>query len=337
MEKQQLISELKSAVSSGSLSKTEVLQALAINENNTQVLNDNDSVVKKLSLPEIFYYIGGLIILIGLIILVEQNWSTFTYSSKVFITFGMGLAFFISAILLSKIENLKKLGLIFYVLSAILIPFGYFVMFVDKINPQNVDFYNTLIPFLCFLQFGITQFVSKNNVFTLFNTVFGTWFFFGLTNNMTNNNPSNFSETFHLYQIMLVGVSYVLIGYFLTNKKRLFGNWLNSFGILGILGSGFALNVMASGISGSQASPVWIVLYPFIVGATIISSVYIKNSAFLFMGTIFLIAYIIRITAQHFSNTLGWPFALIIMGIAIIGLGYFALQLNLKYIKKLGN
>ena len=331
MDKKQLIAELKSAISSGNLSKTEVLHALSVENTSTETAKD--SVIKRMNLSEIFYYIGGIIVLIGLVVLVAQNWNKFAYAMRVFITFGMGLAFFISAVLLSKTDYLRKLGIVFYFISAILIPFGYFVMFIDRINSQNIDFYNTLIPLLCLLQFGITQFVLKNDIFTLFNTIFGTWLFFGLTNNMINNNVSNFGDNFHLYQIMLVGISYVLIGYYLSNKGRLFAGWLNSFGAIGILGSGFVLNVMASSDYNPTASALWIFLYPVMLAAAIISSVYLKNSAFLFVGTICLIGYIIRITAQHFSDTLGWPFALIVMGIAIMGLGYLALHLNKKYIK----
>jgi uncharacterized integral membrane protein len=104
MEKQQLITELKSAISSGALSKVEILQALSVE--NTDTVGTGNTIIKRLNLSEVFYYIGGIIILIGLIVLVNQNWDSFTYPLRVFITFGMGLAFFISAILLSKISAL---------------------------------------------------------------------------------------------------------------------------------------------------------------------------------------------------------------------------------------
>jgi uncharacterized membrane protein YczE len=48
---------------------------------------------------------------------------------------------------------------------------------------------------------------------------------------------------------------------------------------------------------------------------------------------LFLVAYLIRITAQYFSNITGWPIALIFIGIVIIGLGYLAIYINKKYIK----
>lgn len=330
MEKQQLVEELKTAVSNGSLSKKEILQALSIDSLASEKEN---TIINRLNLSEVFYYIGGIIVLVGVIVLVAQNWDSFSYAMRVFVTFGIGLAFFISAILLSQTDSLKKIGSALFLISGVLIPYGYFVIFDDKINYQTLNFYNTVIPFMCLAQFSITQFVLKKDIFTLFNTVFGTWLFFGLSNHLISNSTSSFSSNFHLYQVMLVGISYVLIGYYLNNKGKLFANSLNFWGVAGILGSGFVLNVMASSTYGPEASIVWVVLYPLMLAGAIISSVYLKNSAFLFVGTFCLVGYIIRITAQHFSDTLGWPFALIVMGVAIMGLGYLAFYLNKKYIK----
>jgi uncharacterized membrane protein len=332
MEKQQLIAELKSSIDQGQISKNEILQILSIPA--VAVNSSEDTVIKRMSLSQIFYYIGGIIVVIGLIVLMSQNWANFSYVMKVLVTFGVGLAFFISATLLAKIDQVKKLSTVFYFISGILIPFGYFVIFKDNINSSNVFLYNTLISFLCLLQFGLTQYVLRKDIFTIFNTIFATWFFVGLSNNLISNNPGKFSETFHLYQTFLVGLSYVLVGYHLKTQGRLFANLLDGFGILGLLGSGFALNLMASSTYGATASVVWILVYPVLLIASIISSVYLKSSSFLFIGTLFLIAYIIRLTSQYFSDTLGWPLVLILMGLVIMALGYLAFHLNKKYIKQ---
>lgn len=322
MEKQKLISELKSAISQGQITKDEILKEFS-----------SDSVIKRLNLSEVFYYIGGVIVLLGLIVLIGQNWVSFSYGLQILVTFGVGLAFFISASLLQKTEQVKNLSTVFYFLSGALIPFGYFVIFKDSISDSTFDFYNTLIPFLCLLQFGLTQFVLKKDVFTIFNTIFATWFFFSLSNHLMDANPDRFNANFHSYQIILVGISYTLIAYYLKVKGRLFSNWLNLLGTLGILGVGFHLNFLASGFYGPEASVIWLILYPLMLIASIVSSIYLKNSAFLFVGTLFLIAYLMRITGQYFSAVLGWPIALIVMGIVIMVLGYLAFHLNKKYIK----
>ncbi len=333
MEKQQLINEIKLAISNGIITTNEISSVLSVPE--IIVPEKTDSIVKRLNLSEIFYYIGGIIVLIGIVILVGQNWRKFTYPIRVFTTFGMGIIFFISAILLTETELLKKISSALFLISAILIPFGYFVVLADNITRYNINFYNTLIPFLCLLQFGAVQFAMKKDIFTLFNTIFATWLFFGLTNIMITHNPTNFNINFHLYRVMLVGISYMLVGYYLKIKVGLFSGWLNTFGVMGIMIPGFILNVMAASKYGPDASVIWIFLYPLMIIISIISSVYIKNSALLFVGTLSLIAYIIRVTAQNFADTIGWPIVLIFLGIVVMGLGYIAFYLNKKYIKVL--
>jgi len=332
MEKQQLINELREAVLSGNLSKNEVIEALSIDNIGT------NSIVKRLNLSEVFYYIGGIIVLIGLIILVGQNWDSFNYVTKVSATFGMGLAFFISAIALLKTESLKKLGTVFFFISAVLVPFGYFIMFWDKINSSNIDFYNSLVPFLCLLQFGIAQFALKKDIFTFFNTIFATWLFFGFTNNLISENSSNFNQNFHLYRVILVGISYASIGYYLKLKGRLFSGLLNTLGVACVLGAGFVLNVMAASsgtYGGPEASFIWVLLYPIMIVGAILSSVWLKNSALLFIGTLSLIGYIIRVMSQHFADTMGGALLLIVIGGVVMGLGYLAFHLNKKYIKNI--
>ncbi|MEI6528434.1 MAG: DUF2157 domain-containing protein [bacterium] len=338
MDKENLLKEIKSAIETGLISTSD-LEAVSFQTRGSLTSNEDNTVVKKLGLSEVFYFIGGLVVLIGLIILVAQNWQSFPLALKVLITLGMGIGFYVSAFLLSKTENLNKLGVIFYFLSAVLIPFGYFVLFADQVNASNATFFDILVPALCLLQFGITQMVTRKNIFTLFNVVFCTWLFFAITNPMIN---ASFGETFQLYRAFFVGITYLFIGYFLKMSGRMFSGYLNFFGTVAVLGSGFILNVMASPagnacigcVGAPQASAIWTLLYPILVVATIILGVTkIKSSSFLFVGTIAMIAYIIRITGQYFTDTIGWPIALIFLGIVIMGLGYLAFYLNQKYIK----
>ncbi len=331
MDKDKILSELKLAVGSGLISKSEVNNIVG----DTRVI-ETSSVVKRLGISEIFYLIGGIIVLIGLIILVAQNWMTMSYGVKVLTTLGVGIAFFIGAIALTQTKVLGKLNDIFFILSAILMAFGYFVTFQKFVGPTNENIFLILVPFLLLLQFGIAQFVTKKNVFTLFNAVFGTWLFFSITNTMISNSSNNFGVNFNLYRVLLVGISYLFFGYYLQLRQRPFSSYFDGFGVLGILGASFALNIMTgSNFLGlnTSASALWSVLFPLILVAVLFGSVYFKKTSFLTFGTIFLVAYLIKITAQYFADVTGWPVALIFMGIVVMGLGYLAIYVNRKYIK----
>jgi uncharacterized integral membrane protein len=51
------------------------------------------------------------------------------------------------------------------------------------------------------------------------------------------------------------------------------------------------------------------------------------------LSTIFLLAHVSFITSEYFADSLGWPITLVILGFVFIGLAYFSVTINKKYIK----
>jgi uncharacterized membrane protein YjjB (DUF3815 family) len=62
-------------------------------------------------------------------------------------------------------------------------------------------------------------------------------------------------------------------------------------------------------------------------------STYVRSRTLLLVGILSMLVYIGYFTAKHFSNTLGWPIALVLIGIALIALSSLAVILNNKFIK----
>jgi uncharacterized integral membrane protein len=44
--------------------------------------------------------------------------------------------------------------------------------------------------------------------------------------------------------------------------------------------------------------------------------------------------YILKLTAEYFADTVGWPLALVISGFILMGVGFMSVQLRQKYTKK---
>jgi membrane-bound ClpP family serine protease len=61
-------------------------------------------------------------------------------------------------------------------------------------------------------------------------------------------------------------------------------------------------------------------------------STQLKSRAMLVWGTIFFMAYLIKISAEYFADSVGWPAALIISGLAMIAVGYYAFRIKKQYI-----
>ncbi len=65
---------------------------------------------------------------------------------------------------------------------------------------------------------------------------------------------------------------------------------------------------------------------------TLFLSINLKSGSFLTFGTLFIMAYILKITAEYFTRGLGWPLALVIAGLMLIAIGYLSFYLKKKYI-----
>jgi hypothetical protein len=77
-------------------------------------------------------------------------------------------------------------------------------------------------------------------------------------------------------------------------------------------------------------------LYLGLSGLLVFISTYVRSRTLLLVGTLSMLIYIGYFTAKHFANTLGWPIALVVIGIALIGLSALAIRINNKYIKSVG-
>jgi hypothetical protein len=66
----------------------------------------------------------------------------------------------------------------------------------------------------------------------------------------------------------------------------------------------------------------------------ILLSIWLKSKSFLVFGALFLMIYILKITSEYFTNSLGWPLALVLAGLLLIGIGALSVWLNKRYLGK---
>jgi hypothetical protein len=302
--------ELTAAFDSGSGIKTDVV------------------LTKKLGIAEILYYIGGAIVFLGISILLWQNWSTLEFGTKILATLGAGIAAYFVGLLFNRDERTETVGSAFYLISALVTPMGLWVVF--DIAGFDASSYGSqsLISGIMLGTYLLSQLVFRKNIFTLFSILFGTWLFFSLTSFIVGGGPYFDNWKFSEYRVLVAGIAYMLLGYaFSKNERAPLQGFLYGFGILGFLGAALTLG----GWDPNQ-NIFWELIYPGLVFGALFLSIHIKSKAFLTWGTIFLMAYILKITSEYFSSGLGWPLALVIAGLAMIGVGYMSLSLKKKYL-----
>ena len=285
-------------------------------------------LTKKLGVAEILYYIGGAIVFLGISILLWQNWSTLGFGTKVLATLGSGIAAYFVGLLFSRDERTEAAGSAFYLISALVTPIGLWVVFDNAGFDASSYESQSLISGIMLGTFLLSLFVFKKSIFTLFSVLFGTWLFFSLTSWMVGGAPLFNDWKFYMYRVLVVGIAYMLMGYAFSKDERApLSGFLFGFGILGFLGAALAL-----GEWKPNQNVFWELIYPALVFGALFLSIHVKSKAFLTWGTLFLMAYILKITSEYFSTGLGWPLALVIAGLAMIGVGYMSLSIKRKYL-----
>lgn len=285
-------------------------------------------LTKKLGIAEILYYIGGAVVFLGISILLAQNWATLGFGTKVLATLGAGVAAYFVGLIFSRDERTETVGSAFYLISALTIPMGLYVVFDNAGFDAGSYGSQSLISGILFGMYLLSYVVFRKNIFTLFSIIFGTWLFFSLASFMIGGRPYLDDWKFFEYRVLVASITYMLLGYsFSKNERAPLSNFLYGFGILGFLGSALLLG----GWEPNQ-NVFWELVYPGLIFGALFLSVHIKSKSFLTWGTLFLMAYILKITSEYFSTGLGWPLALVIAGLAMIGVGYMSISLKKKYL-----
>lgn len=318
MDKKKLLVQIAEFSQKGELSRHEVLEAL------------EGSHPNKLAISTILYYVGGGIVFLGIYILIWQNWDLLGAFSRILVTFGLGVLAYIAGLFFERDDRLKNAALAFQFISLLAIPVGLHVIFDNYGFDVGTSGMQSLISFILLIFAFSSFFLSRKNVFLLFTILYGTWFFFALTNFfmadfLTQQNEAKFVQ----YQFLTAGLSYLMLGFSFSKTERKFiTGFLYGFGILGFLGSTLFMGFEP------ERNLFWQLIYPGLVFGVMFLSIYLKSKVFLVFSSLFLIAYIFSLTEEYFRDSLGWPLSLMIIGLFLIGVGYLAFYLNQRYLKE---
>ena len=326
MNKRELLQELSSRLASGELTRSEVLDAIGSEQSEA---TDGKSKIAT-TLSRVLYYIGGGVVFLGMIFLIAQEWDHFGTAMKIFVTLGSGIAAFVVGVLFTGQERLGAAGPAFFLIAALLLPLGLLVTYDEAgIDVERLMIQMQIGGILFAAYLGAYALMRKNLLLT-FSFVFGTWLFFALTNYMISGAPTVDEWSFVNYRILFVGLAFMLLGYsFVGTEREPLTGWLYVFGVAGFLGAGLAL-----GEWKPNQNVFWEAVYPGLVFAIIFLSTYLKSRIFLILGSIALGAYLTKITAEYFSDSLGWAFSLVLVGFLLMGVAYLAVRVNRRHLSQ---
>jgi hypothetical protein len=272
------------------------------------------------------YVLGASVAVIGIVIFAAQIWDDMGSLGRIFITFGLGLLMALQGSLLMKTKPGSNLGVVFHCIGGMLVPGGVVV----TLNELNIDTdwsFAIIFAGIFVFYFALNQ-IHKNAILTLFTVINGTAAVYLVTNALFDPMLAyRDMEILFQYLTMVLGISYMILAYSFNSgwNTKLVGA-LNFFGVTGLLGSAF-IRVLDSGA--------WELFYFILVFGALLVSVYTKSRIVLIMSTLFLLTHVTYITSEYFTDSLGWPVALVVLGFLFIGLGYASIAINNKYINDL--
>jgi hypothetical protein len=339
MNKEQLLEELKQKMQTGEISETEINSIAKNNvislssespsheKSHTEVSgsqsgHDESSEDKNSNLVKIFYGIGAIIVAVGVVILIAQNWSEIGIIGKTVVTLGIGLACYIYAFF-AKEDKFSYLSQILFGLSAFLMMFGVIVV-LNHLEIMVSTWLQFWIALAFFGIFAFARYDTKRDILVLIMAGFATWAYYALFFQIFD---ARIDADWVKVATIVLGVSYLLFAYDFQKDRRngLVKNILYGLGVLMIL------------VAAGQVGGIFDLVQILLIFAAIYLSVFIKSRTVLVISTLFLIIHIVKLTSEYFVDSIGWPLALIVMGFATIGIGYMSVFLNKKFIEKTGS
>ena len=256
-------------------------------------------------------YTGGTFIFAGIGLLVSMVWDDIGAGQRVVITLGTGLVTFVIAMVCHKDSRYEKAVTPLFLVAALMQPTGLFV-FLDEFVPKTGD--PALAVLIVFATVAIQKglaFVQLRRASLLFLTLIFWLAFLGTTLEWLDVDVE--------YVAIIVGFSALFLTY-----------WANLHGYHAItpfwyfVGGGIFLGGSFAAVEGGSLE----IVYLGINGFFVFLSIRLASRALLFVSVAGLICYLSYFTYEYFADVIGWPIAMIVMGLIMIGVSAYALRLG---------
>lgn len=266
-------------------------------------------------LSQLFGFIGGIFVFAGIGVFISMYWDDFDSTARVLVTLGTGLVAFIMALVCLTDKRYERAATPLFLIAALLQPTGILVMLNEYSSGGDVRHGLLFMATYMLIQQAATFWAKQRTVLAFSAILFGSIFFANLFDIWDMNEK--------LIGIVM-GISLICVAYALNQSRHLS---IASFWYF--VGSA----ILMWSVFEAVEKTLFEIVYLGLAGTLIFLSTLVRSRALLAVGTISMLAYIGYFTAKNFANTLGWPIALVITGVALIGISAFTVKLNNKYIK----
>ena len=266
-------------------------------------------------LVRVLGFIGGTFVFAGVGVFIALQWDSMNAAARIIITLGSGVVAFVLALLSSRDPRFDKATTPLFLMAAALEPTGMLVAF-NELGSGGDWRWASLITCGCMaLQFGFVFGPIRRSALLFLCVLFGTLFFWTAFDILDVDDGVG---------VLVLGASLLLtaVGVDRTPHQVITPVWY-LFGAAGVLYGVFDI---------VEGTPLEIV-FLFAAAGLVYLSVALHSRTLLFVATAGILAYTAWFTGEHFAESVGWPIALIIFGLLLIGLSALALRIDRNYVR----
>ncbi|MCG8414443.1 MAG: DUF2157 domain-containing protein [Pseudomonadales bacterium] len=319
MNNEELLAELRTRLNNGEISHAQLQAALKLEQPNSSGLSSATLITRLL------FIIGAIFITLGVIYLVSQLWDDLGTFGRITITLGLGVVFSGVGSWFLIQEPERDIGNVFHGIGGFMVPGGALVTLDEMGTSFDTSWPVTLTIGMVFCFYLLLTWYHRKVLLNFFCFANGTALAYLLLDSLVPTADGDLYD----YLTMCIGASYIIYAHlFREDWNARLVPLLLFFGPIGFYGAGFA-QIFDTILME--------MLYPFLAfGGMVLAVSLLRSRLALSISTLAVIAYIIYFTAEYFADSIGWPVALILLGFAIIGIGYISINLNRKYLKATG-
>lgn len=263
-------------------------------------------------LTRVMAYLGGLLVFAGIVTFVHMQWAGLGSAARVVITFGPGLAALVLGIATLKDSRFVRVSTPMFLMAAALQPTGLFVALREYSHGDNIMLAQMLVYGVMAIQMIFLFYALRRTNLLLWSVLFAFGFLWS-TMDLIGLNSDMIAA--------ILGLSGLLVTTAINRTEwRSFTPF--AFFVFAIC---FATGIFE--LIGDSHSIVDFALIP-VAGAMIFGSVKAQSRSFLCASVLTMLGYLGFLTDEFFAGAIGWPIALIVMGLMTIGLSAYALRLG---------
>jgi uncharacterized membrane protein len=296
--------------------------------NNNPASQEKNSAVLK-----IFNYVGGALIFFGVAYFVQSNWDSLNDFFKVFVSLGVAIAAYIVGLLLQS-ANKSAASAAFFLIAGLMLPLGLYITSIVYNIPIPQKSVDLLISLICFLVFLISLFLfrSPRILFQFFSILYASCLYFSVIEFLLYGH-SVFIEDLTQYELIALGLSYIFLGYYLDisspsplSSSSPLTTPLYIIGALTIFVAAYFLG----DFNDPRLIYYWRIPVIVCIILAFLFALPLKAKSFLYLGSLFMVIYILEMSAKFASvfGDSGWSLILVIAGLLFMGLGYLVFILN---------